>query len=54
MTKWNKLVVYLGTNTMAAEEGMYLEGKVESGTSCGHSLDFAFWCKHEYLACKEV
>ena len=54
MTQRYKLMVYLCSDAMAAEEGVDRESKVESGTSSRHCLDFALWGKHEYLRSKEI
>ena len=54
MAQWNQLVVYLGSDAVAAEEGVYLECKIECGTVGRHGLDFAFGCKDEYLRGKKV
>ena len=50
----HELVVNLGTDTVAAEEGVYREGEVEGSASCRHGLNLAFRCEHEYLRSKEV
>ena len=54
MAQRHELVVHLGTDTMRAEEGVYLESEVERRTSGRHSLDFALRCEYEYLACEEI
>ena len=52
MAQRHELVVYLGTDTMRAEEGVYLESEVERRTSGWHGLNFALRCEYEYLACE--
>ena len=47
-------MVYLGSDTMASEEGVYGEGKVEGSTSRRHSLYFALRSEDEYLRRKEI
>lgn len=47
VAQWYQLVVYLGSYTVASQEGMYLEGKVERRTSCRHCLDFSLRSKYE-------
>lgn len=47
MAQWNQLMVYLGSDTVAAQEGMNLEGEVEGSTACRHRLDFSLWCEDE-------
>ena len=47
-------MIYLCTNTMAAEEGVDLESKVERCTTCRHRLNLSLWCKDEDFRCKEV
>ena len=54
MAQWHEFMVDLCTDTMASEEGMYREGKVEGRTSCRHSLYLSLWCEYEYLRGKEV
>ena len=49
MTQWYKLVVHLRADTMTAQEGMYLEGKVECRTPGRHGLDLTLGCEHEDL-----
>ena len=39
---------------MGAEESVYLKGKIECRTVCGHRDDVAFRGKDEYLGGKEV
>ena len=50
----HEAVVDLGTDAMAAEEGVYLESEVEGRTACGHRLDLALWREDEYLGSEEV
>ncbi|CUP96070.1 Uncharacterised protein [Segatella copri] len=47
MAQRNQLMVYLGSDTVAAQEGMNLEGEVEGSTACRHRLDFSLWCEDE-------
>ena len=47
-------MVDLGTNTVAAQESVYLESKVESRTAGWHRLDLTLRRKDEYLAGKKV
>ncbi len=54
MAQRNKLMVDLCTDTMATEEGMDLESKVECRTTCWHRLNLSLWCKDEDFRGKEV
>ena len=54
MAQRYKLVIYLGTNTVAAEEGVDGECEVEGGASSRQGRYLAFRCEHEYLGSKEV
>ena len=47
MAQRNQLMVYLGSNAVAAQEGMNLEGEVEGSTACRHRLDFSLWSEDE-------
>ncbi len=47
MAQRNKLMVYLGSDTVAAQEGMNLEGEVEGSTACRHRFDFSLWSEDE-------
>ena len=50
----HQFVVHLCSDTVASEEGVDGEGKVESRTSGGHGLNLALRCEDEYLRCEEV
>ena len=50
----HQLVVHLGTDTMATQESVNLEGKVESRTTGGHGLDFTLRCENEDFGSEEV
>ncbi len=54
MAQGYEFVVDLGTDAVATEESMNLEGKVEGSTACRHGFDFAFRREDEDLRCKEV
>ena len=45
MAQRNQLMVYLGSDAVAAQEGMNLECEVEGSTACRHRLDFSLWCE---------
>ena len=54
VAKRHKFVVDLCTDTMTAQEGMNLEGKVKGRTTGRHGLDFALRSEHENLGSKEI
>ena len=54
MTQWDKFMVDLCTDAMAAEECMNLECKVERRTTCWHRLNLSLWCKDKDFRCKKV
>ena len=54
VAQWNKLVVYLGTDAMAAKEGVNLEGEIECRTTRRHRLDFTLRGEDENLRGEEV
>ena len=54
MAQRHQLVVNLGTDAMAAEEGVYLEREVEGCASCRQGFDLALGREHENFARKEV
>ena len=49
-----QLMVYLGSDAVAAQEGMYLEGEVECSTSGWHRDDFSLRGEDEDFRCIEV
>ena len=44
----------VGADAMTSQEGVYLEGKVECRTACGHGPDLSFWGKDEDFGGEEV
>ena len=54
MADRHQLMVYLCSDTMTSEEGMYRESEVESRTTRWHRLYLSLRCEDKYLACKEV
>ena len=50
----HQLMVYLGSDAVAAQEGMYLEGEVECCTSSWHRDDFSLRGEDEDFGCIEV
>ena len=47
VAQWYQLVVYLGSDAVAAQEGVYLEGEVERRRVGRHRLDFSLRGEHE-------
>ena len=43
----HQLVVHLGSDAVASQEGVYLEGEVECRTVGWHRLDFTLRCEDE-------
>ena len=54
MTHGHQFMVYLGTDTMRAQERMDRECEVEHGTVGWHRLNLTLRCKDENLAGKKV
>ena len=54
MAQWHELVIHLGTDTVAAEEGVDGEGEIEGCTVGRQCTDFSLRGKYEYLTGKEV
>ena len=54
MTDGHELVVYLGSDAVAAQEGVDVEGKVECRGAHRHGLYLALWCEDDYLRAEEV
>ena len=54
MAQWDKFMVDLCTDTVATEEGVDLESKIECRTTCRHCLNLTLWCKYKDFRGKEV